>query len=171
MTRPVPTAPPLAALLLLAFALAGCATLFAGGPSTLEATSTPSGAHVTAVGIANGERLTGTTPTSFTLAKTSDYELTFELDGYRSETIVVRRTVNGWFFGNFLLGVIPMVIDAATSNMWSHTLQVASVEFQDAARNPDGSRTAHVVVRTVSGPDDPPPETARVPIRLHPVGG
>ncbi len=170
MLRPVRTAPPLI-LILLALALAGCATVFSGGSSTLEATSTPSGADVTAVGIANGERLTGTTPTSFTLAKSSDYELTFELDGFRSETIVVRRTVNGWFFGNFLLGVIPMVIDAATANMWSHTLQVASVEFQDAAQNPDGSRTAYVLVRTVSGPDDPPPESARVPIRLYPTGG
>ncbi|MEX2500924.1 MAG: hypothetical protein WD336_01000 [Trueperaceae bacterium] len=160
----------MATLLLATWLVAGCATIFAGGPSTLEARSTPSGAHVTAIGISNGERMTGTTPTHFTLSKTSDYELTFELAGFVSETVMVRRTVNGWFFGNFLLGVVPMVIDAATSNMWSHTLQVASVDFANASRNPDGSFTAHVVVRTVSATDDAPAASARFPLRFVPNG-
>lgn len=153
--------------LLTVLVLTGCATLVDGGPSRLEATSTPEGAEVVAVGLANGERLTGTTPTSFTLDKGSDYELTFELDGYESETVVVRRTVNGWFFGNFFLGVVPMVVDAATNNIWSHTIEVASVDFTSAAQRPDGTLEAEATVRTYDAQGQP--VVARVPITLHPT--
>lgn len=151
--------------LLPLLAVIGCATLVDGGPTNLQARSTPSGADVTAEGLDNGERLTGTTPTSFTLDKGSDYELTFSLDGYESEAVVVRRTVNGWFFGNFLLGVIPMIVDAATNNIWSHTIQVAEVDFASAERRPDGSLVADIVVRTVV--DEGEPSTARVPVVFH----
>jgi hypothetical protein len=156
----------LAPLALLA--TVGCATIVAGGPTTLDARSTPSGARVVAEGLANGERLTGTTPTTFTLDKGSDYELRFELQGFESETIVVRREVNGWFFGNFFLGVIPMIVDAATNNVWSHTLRVAEVDFTTAQRRPDGSLVADVVVHTVVNEGDP--QVARVPVLFRPAG-
>lgn len=159
--RTILTALALSPLLLAA----GCATLIDGGPSRVEATSTPAGAQVVALGVDNGERLTGTTPTSFTLDKSSDYELTFSLDGYASESIMVRRTVNGWFFGNFFLGLVPMVVDAATHNIWSHTIQVASVDFTSARHRPDGSLTADVIVRTVAAEHEP--IVARVPVIFH----
>jgi hypothetical protein len=146
----------------------GCATIVSGGPTALDARSTPAGARVVADGLSNGERLTGTTPTTFTLDKGSDYELTFELQGFESETIVVRREVNGWFFGNFLLGVVPMIVDAATNNVWSHTLRVAEVDFTTAERRPDGTLVADVVVHTVVNEGDP--QVARVPVVFRPTG-
>ncbi len=153
--------------LLPLLAVVGCATLVDGGPTNLQARSTPSGAQVVAEGLENGERMTGTTPTSFTLDKGSDYQLTFSLAGYESEAVMVRRTVNGWFFGNFLLGVIPMVVDAATNNIWSHTIQVAEVDFTSAERRPDGTLLANVVVRTVATEGEP--SVARVPVVFHPA--
>ena len=159
----------LAALTLLPLlATVGCATLVAGGPSTIDARSTPSGAQIVAEGLDSGERMTGTTPTTFTLDKGSDYELTFSLQGYASEAIVVRREVNGWFFGNFALGLVPMIVDAATDNMWSHTLRVAEVDFTTAQRRPDSTLVAEVVVHTIVNEGDP--QVARVPVVFHPAG-
>lgn len=135
-------------IIVSAFTLSSCASIVAGGPSVLQTNSNPAGATVTAKGLNNGETLTGQTPTSFTLDKGSDYELTFELEGYRSEVIVVRRTINGWFWGNFLLGLVPMIIDAATNNMWQHTMSIAEVDFTTQTANTDGSITANVVVVT-----------------------
>jgi hypothetical protein len=80
----------------------------------------------------------------------------------------VRREVNGWFFGNFLVGVIPMIVDAATNNIWSHTLRVAEVDFTTAQRRPDGSLVAGVVVHTVVNEGDP--RVARVPVAFRPNG-
>lgn len=132
-----------------AFFLSSCASIVAGGPSVLQANSTPSGATVTAKGLSNGETLTATTPTSFTLNKGSDYTLTFELEGYQSEEIIVRRTINGWFWGNIIIGGIPgWIVDAATGNMWQHTMSIAEVDFTRQTANADGSMTAQVVVVT-----------------------
>jgi hypothetical protein len=140
------------ALWVVVFSFAGllssCASIVAGGPSVLTANSKPSGATVTVKGMSNGETLTGKTPTTFTLDKGSDYTLSFALEGYQSEDIVVRRTVNGWFWGNFLLGLVPMIVDAATNNMWQHTLSVAEVDFTSQNANRDGSISAEVVVAT-----------------------
>jgi hypothetical protein len=132
--------------------LTSCASIVAGGPSVLTANSRPSGATVTAKGLANGETLSGTTPTTFTLNKGSDYSLTFELDGYQSEEIIVRRTINGWFWGNIIIGGIPgWIVDAATGNMWQHTLSVAEVDFTAQTANRDGSISAEVTVATFDG--------------------
>lgn len=155
-------------MLTLVLVTTGCATIVAGGPSTLEAESDPSGAEVEAVGLENADSLTGTTPTTFTLDKGSDYELTFRMEGFESETVVVRREVNGWFFGNLLFGGIPGgIVDFATNNMWRHTLQVARVDFRSARSRPDGSFVADVVVRTVHPTEEP--VTMRVPLRFHPT--
>jgi len=161
---PIAPKPALLALLLL-LALPGCATIVDGGPTNLQARSTPPGAQVVAEGLENGERLTGTTPTSFTLDKGSDYRLTFTLEGYESEEVVVRRDVNGWFFGNFFLGLVPLIVDAATDNMWRHTIQVAEVDFTTAQHRPDGQVLAHVVFRTVA--NEGTPAAVRVPVLFH----
>lgn len=135
-------------VLLSIFVLSSCASIVAGGPSVLQANSNPGGATIVAKGLNNGENLSGKTPTSFTLDKGSDYELTFELEGYKSEVIVIRRTINGWFWGNFLLGLVPMIIDAATNNMWQHTMSVAEVDFTTQTANSDGSIQAYATVVT-----------------------
>jgi hypothetical protein len=147
------------------FTLSSCASIVAGGPSVLTANSKPLGATVTAKGMSNGEALTGKTPTTFTLDKGSDYTLTFALGGYQSEEIIVRRTVNGWFFGNFLLGIVPMIVDAATNNMWQHTLSVANVDFTTQTANSDGSISANIIVATYDA--EGKQQFTRVPITFY----
>jgi PEGA domain len=157
-------------IVLFTLAIAGsmlatsCASIVAGGPTIFTANSRPAGAIVTVKGINNGEQLTGETPTTFTLDKGSDYELTFELAGYKSEVIVVRRTINGWFWGNFLLGIVPMVIDAATNNMWNHTITVAEVNFESQDGNLNDGVDAMVTVLTHDSEGNE--VFARVPVRF-----
>jgi hypothetical protein len=113
--------------------VAGCATIFNPEPTHFTATSTPSGATVEVVALRTNESFRQTTPASFSLDRGSDYRLTFELEGYRSEEIIVRRTVNGWFIGSVLLGLLPAVVDFATNAMWDHTMTVANVDFVRSA--------------------------------------
>jgi hypothetical protein len=109
--------------------MAGCATMFNPGPTMFSATSEPIGATVTVVSLATNVSVTYRTPATFPLNLNSDYRLTFELVGYRSEELAIRRTVNAWFIGSVLLGVLPAVVDFVTGSMWEHTMKVAHVEF------------------------------------------
>lgn len=143
--------------------LSGCATMFNPGPTNFTATSEPSGATVQVVSLRTNESFVQTTPATFTLELASDYRLTFELAGYRSEEVVVRRTVNGWFFGSILLGVLPAVVDFATGSMWEHTMTIANVEFIRGASN-----TVPEAFATVGLTDDEGNTTwTRVPLALE----
>ena len=146
----------------LAFALSGCATMFNSNPTSFSARSTPEGANVIVEGLQNGDRFNGTTPETFSLSKGSDYQLTFELEGYESETILVRRSVNGWLIGSVLLGVLPAVVDFATDSMWDHTMSVAAVEFTSAAGNE--TRDA-VITFGMTGPEGET-QWVRVPVEF-----
>jgi hypothetical protein len=98
---------------LVALALSGCATLFAGGSETLTVNSEPSGARVT---MQTGETL-GTTPFTATLDPSRSYTLTFNRAGYSPTTVQVARKVDGIAFLN-LLCVLCWGIDFATGAVW-----------------------------------------------------
>lgn len=125
----------LSAMIFASVFLAGCATIFNPDPTSFTATSDPSGATVIVRGVQNGETFSDSTPASFSLDKGSDYQLTFELAGFESEEVIVRRTVNGWFVGSVLLGILPAVVDFATDSMWNHTMNIAHVEFNGSSAN------------------------------------
>ncbi len=152
----------------LVFALAllasGCATMFNSGPTNFTATSTPSGAGVEVVALRTNETFRQVTPATFTLDKGSDYRLTFELEGYRSEEVLVRREVNGWFFASVLLGLLPAVVDFATDSMWNHTMTIADVEFIRTSAQGDAP---HALITVGVSDEDGNTAWARVPIALE----
>lgn len=125
--------------------------MFNPGPTMFSATSTPSGATVVVTALQSSEAFTQVTPADFSLELSSDYRLVFELDGYRSEEIIVRRTINGWFVGSVLLGLLPAVVDFMTGSMWNHTMTVANVEFIRGARLPDGEALAYATIGISDG--------------------
>ncbi len=93
-----------------AFFLSGCATIVSGSTQKVAVTSQPSGAKVTADG-----KMTATTPTDFTLERKSDHTLEFSKDGYKTATVLLKRTMNGMGFGNVLLGgIIGIGVDAVS---------------------------------------------------------
>jgi len=118
-------------VVVMAFVITGCASIVAGGPSVLNVNTVPKDVKVTIVGLGNGETLSQNTPCIFTLNKNSDYKVTLEYQGYKSEEMVIRRGINGWFWGNILFGgIVGMVIDGVTQNMWDHNLHALNIEMQ-----------------------------------------
>lgn len=125
---------------LTAATLSGCATIVAGGGIThMNIATNPSGAKVTIKGLGNNENFEKSTPFSLDMSKNSDYEFQFAMQGYKSDTIVVRRTVSGWFWGNlFIGGIIGMAIDYGTGNMWDHSSNNLNIDLsKDIAQNPE----------------------------------
>lgn len=137
-------------VVLSTFILSSCATLFnTTSPTLFQARSIPEGAKVTATALNAGtEVFTATTPATLSLSKNLEYELVFELEGYRSKSLVVRRTINGWFWGNLLIGGIPgWIVDGATGAMWSHEINEFTLDFTATSFLPDGSFVASTIVQ------------------------
>jgi len=100
------------ALVATALLVAGCATLFKGGNEKVSFGSTPDKAKV----YVNGQYM-GDTPVQLNLASKQNYTIEFRKDGYQSKTVLVNSNVGaGWIILDFLGGLWPVVIDAATGN-------------------------------------------------------
>ncbi len=111
--------------------VAGCASIMAGSPSTLTVNSVPKDVTVTIMG--GGTTTVQHTPCSIILNKQNDYTVTLEYQGYRSEQIVIQRTINGWVWGNILFGgIIGLAVDGITGNMWDHNIHAINRELVKA---------------------------------------
>ncbi|MBI3292709.1 MAG: hypothetical protein HYZ73_07890 [Elusimicrobia bacterium] len=107
------------AALLVAALLSGCASIIHGSRQDVRVTSVPSGAVVRV----NLNNQATTTPGVLTLnRKEIGYVLTFEKQGYKPVEVSLRRTVDGWLFGNILFGgLVGIVIDFASGSAYKLT--------------------------------------------------
>lgn len=111
----------------LIFTLTSCATIMHGGKQDIYLSSHPQGAVVRVNNIAT------TTPGAITLdRKRSCYVLIFEKEGYESVEVQLRRTIDGWFFGNILIGgIIGIVVDFMTGAAYKITPQDVCIDFEE----------------------------------------
>lgn len=91
-------------------AISGCCTIMSGRMQSLPIQSEPTGATVTVNGT------TYTTPATVQLdRKASFYEIKVEMPGFEPQIVTLYKTVNGWVFGNIVLGgIIGIIVDVST---------------------------------------------------------
>jgi len=96
--------------LIFCYILSGCASIVSGSTQEVKFSSNPTGAIVWADGVN-----LGLTPVTANLNRNKkNQKIKIELEGYKSQELILKRKLNGWFFGNILLGgVIGIIIDAA----------------------------------------------------------
>ena len=119
-------------------AASGCATIVSGSGQSVQIDSTPSNAIVN---INNFEQ--GQTPVRVNLDRAQKVaSVEIELPGFEPEKIELKRSVNGWVWGNIVFGgIIGVVIDATTGAMYTHKLPSsgAVVEVPASAKEkPEG---------------------------------
>lgn len=103
-----------------------CATLFSGNSSPVTVHSEPSKASITITDRKGKVVYSGKTPTTLRLKSgagfftKASYKVKFELEGFEERIIPVHTTINGWYFGNILIGGVIglLIIDPATGAMW-----------------------------------------------------
>ena len=79
----------------------GCASIVKGRNQEVTFKSEPDGATVTT----GAGRTLGKTPMTILLEKQNAAQsITFEKEGYKSQTIPMTTTMSGWFWGNIVLG-------------------------------------------------------------------
>ena len=112
---------------ILCVCLAGCASIFSGGPKRVTVNTQPTGAKVTVYDRTGKVILTNQTPAVLRLDRShgyfkgEDYRLVIEKPGYKRVEVAVESRINGWYFGNLALGgVIGMlVVDPLTGAMYT----------------------------------------------------
>ncbi len=113
-------------LLLAVLALSGCATMMAGGPDHVHVATNPAGATVFVDNAPVGQ-----TPTTVTLDRAKPKaEIRLELAGFAPITVTRGKSLNGWIWGNLLLGgLIGVLVDVAANNSEKFDDEPISVGF------------------------------------------
>jgi hypothetical protein len=96
--------------------LSGCAAVIGRKQKDFDLHSVPQGADV----YLDGNRL-GTTPVKVNLSNQKEHTFVYKKEGYKDATCTLSKgTGAGWVVLDVLVGLVPVVIDAAT-NSWSQT--------------------------------------------------
>ncbi len=115
-------------MILAVLFLSGCATILSKSEWPVRIESTPEQADVTIIDISNGKKVfTGKTPTIVILSskggyfKGKTYRVEVSKEGYATQSIEIRSTINGWYIGNLLFGGLIglLIVDPLTGAMWT----------------------------------------------------
>lgn len=118
-------------ILCLSFILSGCATIFKQKERTVPFDSDPQGAEI----YINGNRM-GKTPMPIRLSNLKPVTITFKKQGFEDKTYIINTEVGaGWLILDLFGLLIPILIDAATSNWYN--LDVTEVKVLLDKKNND----------------------------------
>lgn len=110
----------------LVFLLSSCASIVSDSTYSLSINSSPSKAKVSITDKKGKEIFLGNTPATVKLKAGSgffskaEYQVKFSSTGYDDKIIPITCKLDGWYFGNLLLGGVlgMLIIDPATGAMW-----------------------------------------------------
>ncbi|HUR10094.1 MAG TPA: hypothetical protein VM012_01920 [Flavitalea sp.] len=113
-------------LLFIAIFFSNCATIVSKSNWPFTVDTAPQGANVVITNRKGIEVFNGKSPATMTLKSGSSfftkesYTVALGMEGYESKKVTVECRVNGWYFGNLLIGgVIGMlIVDPATGAMY-----------------------------------------------------
>lgn len=113
-------------LLAPTFLFSSCATIFTKSSYPLSINSNPNNAKVSITDKKGKEVYLGNTPASVKLKAGSgffskaEYRVKLSSPGYNERIIPVTFKLDGWYFGNLLVGGLigMLIIDPATGAMW-----------------------------------------------------
>ena len=111
----------------LLLSLSACASIFSKSNYPVSINSTPQGASFSITNRAGESVSNGTTPEVVTLKassgyfKTESYTISLAKDGLESHSFTLSSSVDGWYFGNILLGGLigMLIVDPASGSMYS----------------------------------------------------
>ena len=93
--------------------LSGCATIVSGSNQTVSIASNPAGVEIQIDGVSQG-----ITPRSFELERGKTHQIILSSPGYLSETRVLKKGLNKWFWAGLLIPYSPLV-DWLTGSIYS----------------------------------------------------
>jgi len=127
------------------FLFSSCATIFSKSTYPLSINSSPSNANVSITDKNGKEIYLGKTPANVNLKagagffSKAEYQVKFSSPGYDDKIVPITFKLDGWYFGNLLLGdVIGMlIIDPATGAMWKIETEFLNVTLSKSTASID----------------------------------
>ncbi|MBD8185974.1 hypothetical protein [Pseudomonas viridiflava] len=112
---------------IMAFAVTGCASIVSDSKYPVAVTSSPSGAAYEIVNEGGVSVRSGVTPDEVTLRAGAGYfdgekyTVTYRKDGYTSSTQTLESGIDGWYWGNIVIGGLigMLIVDPATGAMYT----------------------------------------------------
>jgi len=136
-------------LLLSTLFFSSCATVISGSRQNIKFASNPAAASVFI-----DEVEVGKTPFEIKLARKSEHEVMIKLDGYQTYQTTLTKKLNGWIFGNILIGgMIGIIIDPITGAMYNLTPTQINAEMNKGTAFKNTSNTVYVAVSLNVDPD------------------
>jgi hypothetical protein len=143
------------ALVALAVASGGCATIVAKSSQTITISSVPEGAAVTIANASGVGVHSGNTPMTVTLKKgrgyfkPEHYTVRIDKQGFQPHQMTIDGAVNGWYFGNIVFGGLigMLAVDPSTGAMYTlkpDTVKAALASLKVSQVN--GERTLTVML-------------------------
>lgn len=114
-----------------------CASIVSKSRWPVSINSHPSEAKITITDKKGIEIFNGYSPATLKLASGSGffgkarYQVKFERKGYETQTVPVEFKLNGWYFGNLLLGGVlgMLIVDPATGAMYKIDNDIVNVNL------------------------------------------
>ncbi|WP_153799535.1 PEGA domain-containing protein [Foetidibacter luteolus] len=138
--------------LVISLLLFSCASIVSKSNWPVSIDSKPSGASVTIFNKKGAEVYTGKTPASLKLKSGSgffskeSYSIVLSKDGFETKKINLECRVNGWYWGNILIGGIigMLIVDPATGAMYK--LDKEFVDVNLTAVSPTASTSPEIKI-------------------------
>ncbi len=129
----------------------GCATILKGSNETVDINSDPNGAKV----YVNGQML-GKTPLQVKLSAKNTHYIEFVKEGYEKKTYILSSSVGGeWIILDILLGVLPLIIDAATGSWYNFDNNYSGVYLEKNIKVSDSLNDTEIFVPSLSEDKSP----------------
>jgi len=127
--------------------LVGCASILSDNVYPVNIASNPDGAYFTVTNRSGAEVRSGTTPQVIELKASSgyfkkeSYDIVISKDGYQDYSYTLTSTVDGWYWGNILIGGLigMLIVDPATGAMYKLPEDVDATLVSAAAQDNGGS--------------------------------
>lgn len=139
-----------AALIVIASTLPGCATIINGTTQKIDVSTDPPGAT-----IATADGNTYTSPTKISLPRNTDHILTVSLAGYQTEQVHLTKTLSGVVAGNIIAGgLIGWGVDAVSGAQYKLVPSAVSLRLR-----PYGYPSTQSTTQAYLPPTPPPART------------
>jgi len=117
-----------------------CASIVTRSSYPLTINSNPSNAEISITNRRGVEIYSGNTPAVVQLRASdgffsrAEYQVRFSAPGYEERVVPVTFSLDGWYFGNILLGGVlgMLIIDPATGAMWRIDTDVINVTLRQS---------------------------------------
>lgn len=133
-------------VVLLCLCMTGCASILSKSQYPVTITSRPEGAHFTVKDTDGIVVHNGSTPSTVSLNASrgyfqpARYTIKWEAAGCEKQSTIITAKIDGWYFGNLLLGGLigMLVVDPVTGAMWTLPPTVSATLVEEVASEGEG---------------------------------